>query len=340
MAKQPSTSSVTADDVAELAGVSRWTVNRAFKPDASISISSRNKVLKAAAQLEYVPDLLAAGLASDKTNLVSLLVDDFSNPHKLVMLERITRILRKNGWDSLLINTLSEDDANEALLSASQRRVDAAVLIGSRFDDQALETALGARRAKKLIVFARFSNNPNTISICCDDVLAMNTITNHILENGYRKPLFLAGPQTQSAHLLRKDTFVELWRKTNGMAASVVAVGAYDPEIAYRCVADYFAKHERSEWPDILVCENDSIAIGAIDALRLESNLRIPEDIAVIGFDDVPRAANPGYDLTTYRQPITQMANGLVDVLKYDDYSTDLSNFEGTLIVRKSTQRT
>jgi len=255
------------------------------------------------------------------------------------MLERITRILRKNGWESLLVNTLSEDDANKALLSASQRRVDAAVLIGSRFDDPTLATALGARRVKKLIVFARFSSNPNTISICCDDVLAMNTITNHILEKGYGRPLFLAGPQTQSAHLMRKDTFVDLWRKTKGAEAPVVAIGAYDPEIAYRCVADYFTKQERVAWPDILVCENDSIAIGAIDAIRFETKLRIPEDIAVIGFDDVPLAANPGYHLTTYRQPITQMVNGVVDVLKHDHYSKELSNFEGTLIVRNSTRR-
>ena len=119
-------SAVTADEVADLAGVSRWTVNRAFKRGASISEKNRKKVLEAAERLGYVPDLLAASLGSDRSNLVALLVDDFSNPHKLVMMERLTRILRKNGWDTLLINTLDENDASAALLSASQRRVDAA----------------------------------------------------------------------------------------------------------------------------------------------------------------------------------------------------------------------
>ncbi|MEL7027049.1 MAG: LacI family DNA-binding transcriptional regulator, partial [Pseudomonadota bacterium] len=112
MAPGPPRRTITADDVALRAGVSRWTVNRAFKPDASISEKSRKKVLEAAEDLGYAPDLLAASLASDRSNLVALLIDDFANPHKLVMMERMTRILRSHGWDTLLVNTLSEDDAS------------------------------------------------------------------------------------------------------------------------------------------------------------------------------------------------------------------------------------
>lgn len=337
MSKDPEPSTATADDVAELAGVSRWTVNRAFKPNASISAKSRVRVLEAAAKLDYVPDLLAASLASDRTNLVSLLVDDFSNPHKLVMLESLTRILRQSGWDSLLVNTLNEDDANRALLSASQRRVDAAVLIGSRFDDEALETALGARRVKQLIVFARKSSNPNTISICCNDSAAMRTITDHIIERGYKRPLFLAGPQTQSAHLLRKETFIARWSNSTGNMPPVVSVPIYDTKLAYACVASYMTTHDSNDFPDILVCENDALAIGAIDAIRFETSLRIPEDIAVTGFDDVPQASNNGYRLTTFRQPLTAMANGLVQVLKNRSDPGGLNSFSGQLIVRNST---
>ena len=160
---------ITADDVAELAGVSRWTVGRAFRKEASISEKSRKKVLDAAKELGYSPDLLATSLASHQTNLVSLLIDDFSNPYKVVVIERLARLLRQNGWDTLLVNTLNEQDASAALLSASQRRVDAAVLIGSNFNDHNLTAALGSRRVNKLIVFARYSANPDAISLCCDD---------------------------------------------------------------------------------------------------------------------------------------------------------------------------
>ena len=179
----------TAGDVAELAGVSRWTVNRAFKKDASISDASRSKVMAAAETLGYSPDLLASSLASDRSNLVAILLDDFSNPHRLVTLECLTRILRKHGWGTLLVNTLDEDDTTAALLAASQRRVDAAILIGVSYNEEAMSAALGTRRLRKLILFARSSSNPDTISICVDDHAAMTRITDYVLSRGYELSL-------------------------------------------------------------------------------------------------------------------------------------------------------
>jgi DNA-binding LacI/PurR family transcriptional regulator len=332
----PKTGTVTADDVAELAGVSRWTVNRAFKKDASISPKSRQKVMDAAEELGYVPDLLASSLASDRSNLVAVLIDDFANPHKLVMMERLTRILRKNGWDTLLVNTISEQDASAALLNASQRRVDAAVLIGTKFNHTELETALGARRVKKLILFARNTAYQNTISICCDDRDAMTLIYEYVVRRGYRKPLFLAGPQSPSAHVLRKDTFLKLWSDAWGETPPWISVPAYDPHLGFIEIRDHLKKLKPAERPDIIVCENDALAMGTIDAVRYELGLRVPEDIAVTGFDDVPQAAGPHYQLTSFRQPLTDMANALVEVLKGTEALGDLTRFDGHLMIRNS----
>ncbi|ASJ73387.1 putative HTH-type transcriptional repressor ExuR [Granulosicoccus antarcticus IMCC3135] len=328
--------SITANDVAELAGVSRWTVNRAFKTDASISSESRRKVLEAANQLGYTPDLIAASLASDRSNLVSLLIDDFSNPHKLVMMERLTRILRHSGWGTLLVNTLDADDAALALVNARQHRVDAAVLIGSQFSESILAAAGGARQVKKLILFARYSADPGTISVCCDDEAAMESIADHVISRGYCRPVFVAGPQTQSAHVMRKETFLKRWQEARGEQVAFTVVETYDPQIAYRQVTRYLSGLNRSEWPDILVCENDALAMGAVDAIRYEFGLHVPDDIAVTGFDDTPVAANPNYRLTTYRQPITAMAEGLVGVLKGEYDADSLSHFVGRLVVRES----
>ena len=88
--------------------------------------------------------------------------------------------------------------------------------------------------------------------------------------------------------------------------------------------------------PDVIVCENDALAFGAIDAIRHHFGLRVPEDIAVTGFDDGPQAQNPNYQLTTYQQPIAAMAEALVDVLKGNEGSQDLSKFTGELIQRRS----
>lgn len=305
---------ITSDDVAARAGVSRWTVARAFKKDASISAKARAKVMEAAEALGYVPDLMAASLAGDRSNLVALLVDDFENPHKLVMLERLTRILRAEGFDTLLINMLGAEDAPGALLAASQRRVDAAVVIGTQFDEATLRAALGARRVKQLIIFARASRLPNTISICCDDVGAMQEMTDHVIARGYRRPMFLAGPDTESTRLMRKETFLRHWaEKVGGAVPPVVHVGQYAMAPAHDGL---MAALQDRELPDVILCENDILALGAMSAIRNGLGLRIPQDIAVTGFDDIPLAADRGFNLTTYRQPISEMTHALVKALR------------------------
>ena len=313
---EDSTDTVTADHVAAAAGVSRWTVARAFKKDASISRQSRERVIAAAEALGYAPDLMASSLASDRSNLIALITNDFNNPHKLVLLERLTRILWSRGWGTLLVHMSDSEDASAALLAASQRRVDAAVVIGTRFDDKMLETALGARRLKKLVIFARYSQNPNTLTIACDDVIAMRQMADHLLERGYRKPVFLAGPDTQSAKLHRKSTFTEYWQDRTGTHVPSINAAAYDFGPAIDRVTALLQDRTAADRPDVLVCENDIIAIGAMDAIRYRLGLRVPQDIAVTGFDDIPLSSSPAYQLTTYRQPITAMAECLLEVLE------------------------
>ena len=213
---------------------------------------------------------------------------------------------------------------------------DAAVLIGVQFDDKVLETALGARRVRKLILFARYSENPNTISICCDDRAAMSTITDYVIGKGYERPLFLAGPQTVSAHLLRKETFLNQWFEEKHMLPEYTSVAAYDPELACARVTEYLTGMPAEDRPDILVCENDALAMGAIDAIRYNLGLRVPEDIAVTGFDNTPQGANPNYDLTSYRQPLTAMAEKLVEILKGETDTTAVKQFSGELMPRNS----
>lgn len=335
---QPDTDgTVTADDVAAMAGVSRWTVARAFKKDTSISAKSRKKVMEAASALGYVPDLSAAALASDRSNLVALLVDDFDNPHKLVMLERLTRILREAGYGTLLVNMLGEQDAPEALLTASQRRVDAAVLIGTQFDENLRRTALGARRVKKLVVFARMSMLPDTLSIGCDDIAAMEEVTRHVIARGYRRPLFLAGPDTESTRLFRKETFLRVWgAEVGGAEPPVIHARSYSMADGRECALSYLQPLPAEARPDVILCENDVLALGATDAVRADLGLRIPQDVAITGFDDIPLAASPTYDLTTYRQPIADMARALVDVLNQEGKDTQGIVLPGRFVARGS----
>ncbi|PZQ47479.1 MAG: LacI family transcriptional regulator [Rhodovulum sulfidophilum] len=326
--------SVTADDVARVAGVSRWTVARAFRKDSPISPGSRERVLRAAEALGYVPDLLASSLASDRSNLVALMIDDFENPHKLVMLRELTRVLRVEGWGCLLVNMLDAEDGPGAFLAALQRRVDAAVVIGTGFDDRVMATALGARRVRKLIVFARASGVADTISITCDDTRAMSEIARHLWSRGRRRPLFLAGPGTESATLERESGFRARWAGLGGATPEVLRADHYAPSVACETIEAAFAAMTRADWPDALVCENDSLAIGAVDALRYRMGAQLPEEVAVTGFDDTPLAASPAYRLTTYRQPMAEMTRELVQALA--GARVESVRVPGALVVRET----
>ena len=107
----------------------------------------------------------------------------------------------------------------------------------------------------------------------------------------------------------------------------------YDFNAAIEAVTQIFSG-PRADWPDALVCENDILAIGAMDALRYRFGLSVPQDVAVTGFDDIPLAASPAYDLTTYRQPITAMCMKLLDVL--ESKLSDSVFVEGKFISRSS----
>ncbi|MES0885284.1 substrate-binding domain-containing protein [Roseibium sp. SCP14] len=327
---------VTADDVAEAAGVSRWTVARAFKAGASISQKSRDKILSVAAELGYTPDLLASSLASERTNQIALLVDDFHNPHKLPILNILTEKLQLAGFTAILVNIAAGQTPSDGLLHASQRRVDAAILIGTQFDESLMQTALGARKLKKLVVFARESEDPNTLSVSCDNETAVGVITDYVISSGYKRPIYLAGPDTLSTSLKRKRTFVTKMSERGYSPPDIHSVSAYDPQLARNVMREILNNREGVKRPDIVLCENDVIAVGAIDVIRYEMGLRIPEDIAVIGFDDISLASSPAYNLTTYRQPLAEMADCLIEMLQSPEEPRKKQLLLGEFVKRSS----
>ena len=144
----------------------------------------------------------------------------------------------------------------------------------------------------------------------------MREIADDLFAHGRRRPLFVAGPDTQSASLDRKRTFLDYWQSLGGLRPEAIHVAEYASGRAVETVTGLLAGRPPAEMPDALVCENDILAIGAMDGLRYQLGLRVPEDVAVTGFDDIPLTSSPAYELTTYRQPITRMAEELVRVLE------------------------
>ena len=145
----------TAKDVAREAGVSKWTVNRAFNKGAPIGAENRERVLEVAKRLGYRPNLLARSLATKSTHQVAVLADDFDNFHKLHQLKLLTAALQREGLLAALINVNQPGDHVAAIFNADQRQLDAIVLVGTSFRDESLREGALQPGGPPLFVFGR-----------------------------------------------------------------------------------------------------------------------------------------------------------------------------------------
>jgi LacI family transcriptional regulator len=325
----------TAKEVAEAAGVSKWTVIRAFTPGASITAESKRKVLEAAAALNYSPNLLARSLATNLTHQVAVFVDDFANPHKLPFLEALTERLQAEGLVAVLININRHFDHVHALLNADQRQVDAIILFGTAFRDETLRDRRLGPGMPPMFVLARDSQIEGVPAVACDAERALQEIVDHLYERGYRRPGFMAGAKTLSTALGRRRHFIDCWRKRGVHDVHELSSEKYSAKAGADAARNYLERTAAAERIDVLMCENDILAIGAIDAIRSEFGLGVPEDLAVVGFDNLDLGAASAYRLTTYEQPKDEMMDAIVGMVTGRRQPETLA-LPGRLVVRDS----
>jgi DNA-binding LacI/PurR family transcriptional regulator len=324
----------SAQDVADLAGVSKWTVIRAFTPGASITETTRSKVMATAEKLNYRPNLLARSLATNLTHQVAVLVDDFDNPSKLGYLAKLTRALQANGLLALLVNINDHNDHVDALINAEQRQVDAVILFGTGFRNEMLADRR-LKGAAPIFVLARGSQIEGVPAINCDTDRAMTEICDYLHAKGYRKPAFLAGPRVLSTALGRRRRFRELWLERGIELVSGMVADAYSDVSGAAAVRAFFSAPEGVPDIDVLMCENDALAFGAISVLRDEFGFKVPENIAIVGFDNTALAASPAFELTTYEQPMEEMVIAAVDMI-LGRRPVETVSFPGSLVARRS----
>ncbi len=328
----------TANEVATLAGVSKWTVIRAFTPGASITDASRKKVLAAAKRLHYSPNLLARSLATNLTHQIAILVDDFTNPHKLPFLERLTTALQNEGRIASLININTTNDHFTAMMHAEQRQADAIILFGSAFRDDMLHDKRFSKSFPDLYVLARDSQTEIVTAINTDTELAMREICNHLASGNYKSPCFMSGPKTLSTALGRRQYFMDFWSTKLGHDIPEITSEHYSAISASRTMRS-FLNTCRSEKKsiDLIMCENDILACGAKDVITHEFGLRVPEDISIVGFDNIELSGAPPYQITTYDQPLDDMVGAIVEMILGKRKKSPVI-FPGHLVVRQSTR--
>lgn len=325
--------SVTSYDVARLAGVSQSAVSRCFEPSGSISDKTRQKVLAAAAELNYSPNAIARSLAKRRSNIVAVLFTVTSTLHTPEILFQINVELMRRGLHLLLFSITQEVSAGDVIDEVLRFKVDGIISCTTLPNAQIQRCH---ERGIAVVLYNRVASGYNACSVGCDQVSANRDIADRLYRGGHRHFGFIAGGETAPVSVQRQRGFVGRLQEL-GIDDVLIETGDFGYESGHDAMVSLIRRDPRLT---AIVAANDAMALGAMDAARYECALAIPRDISVVGFDDTSSARRPPYRLTTVRQPTEALARKCVDLLSERIDARELTPevllLPGQLIIRES----
>ena len=328
---------ITSVEVAKLAGVSQSAVSRVFTPGASSSKRTSEKVLNAAAKLGYRPNILARSLITGRTRIIGLVVAYLDNYFYPEAVELLSNALQKKGYHVLVFMASKTagniDDVFEEMLDYQVDGVIAASV--------AMSSDLAARcnaAGVPVVLFNRAEDNKRLSAVTSDNIDGGQKVAKFLIAGGYKRLGYIAGWEGASTQRDREAGFIEELKK-HKRSLYAREVGNFNMDEARQAARKMFTAREI---PDAVFVANDHMSFAVMDVIRFELGLKIPEQVSVVGYDDVPVASWPAYDLTTVRQPVNRMVaetvSFLLECIVGQKTNTRQIQIEGPLIVRGSTK--
>ena len=299
----------TLKDVALLAGVSTSAVSRTFTEGASVSPAMRARVDRAAAELGYRPNFLAASLTTGRTKLIGLVSNNFHNPVFLEVFDLFTRALQDRGLRPLLVNLSDETDPAASVRMLQQYSVDGVVVASSTLPAGFAEAF---RHAGVPVVhsFGRKTDAPQVHVVGVDNVACGRMAARELIARGYTRVGFLGGPEAATSTQDRLAGFRGAISRHKDVALSISYASAYSFEAGraemQRLLADAPV--------EAYFCGDDVLSIGALSALA-DAGLSSPNDVGIIGFNDMEMAGWANIGLTTIHQPVAKIIAASVDLV-------------------------
>ncbi len=301
----------SAAEVARLAGVSRSAVSRTFTPGASVSPDTRKRVMAAAEALNYHVNHLARGLSNEKSRPVCLLGANLDAPYQASLLDAITQKLHRAGRAVMVINTSGDEASAEAALRQTLNyRASATVVLSGTPQASLVQACIDS--GQHLILVNREGQFDGADHITIDYQSAMEDACFALAQAGCER-LAIVSSTVKSPSLMARERFFHEAANRAKLDCDVYRLGPTRYETGVETAKRLLPSRQR---PDGVLCVTDLIACGFMDAARQEFKLRIPDDICVLGFDNIPQANWLSYQLTTFRQPLEDMAHAIVSLLE------------------------
>jgi len=294
--------------VALAAGVSQPTVSRALRDDPRVAAATRERVQRAAERLGYVSSDRGRSLSTRRSGRVAVVVEDLGNPFYLELLAALHDQLEAARLRMVVLTAPRHGDERvERLVDGA---IDGAVLTTTLLDSP-LPAQLRARRFP-FVLLNRVVDAPGMLSCAVDNVAGARLMAEQLLRRGHRRIAAVLGPATTSTGRDRELGFrAALAAQGVSLPDELVRRGDFSHAAGRRGAGELL---QRSRRPTAIFCANDVIALGAIDA-AVQAGLRVPEQLSIVGFDDIGMAAWSVFELTTVRQGIRPLAAAAVELL-------------------------
>lgn len=331
-------SMATSRDIARVAGVSQTTVSRVLHNHPRVKTETRERVLRVLREMDYSPDGLARAMITRKTNTVGVVVEDITNPFYPEVVEDLCRELGVMGRRVMLWNS-REAGEKGAIEAIRQRLVDGVVFTTATPESTVLYEAVEAGSPVVLV-------NRYVEGVACDRVTTANVrggrlIAGYFADWGHEKVALISGLAGASTATEREAGFLE------GLEARGIAPGAVSREPGYfshgRSREAMVRLLSRRDPPTAVFCANDLMAFGALNGAKAVG-AKVPDDVWVVGFDDIEMASWEAFDLTTVSQPVPEMVREAVRLLtqRIEDPSRPVEHLRlggSEIVVRGSTAR-
>ncbi|WP_192456512.1 substrate-binding domain-containing protein [Musicola keenii] len=310
MASASEKNMASAAEVARLAGVSRSAVSRTFTPGGSVSPATRRKVLAAAEALNYHVNHLARGLSKEECRPVCILGGHLRAPYQAHLLDQLTRRLQQAGRAVMVINTDGgETSADAALRQTLNYRAAATIVLSGLPQASLVETCLHS--GQQVILINRLGEFDGADHIAIDYTSTLHEAYQMLADAGCRRLAMISSTARSPSMVMRETQFLAAAHHA-AEPCRLVRAGPTGYETGAQAARELLAGAQR---PDGVFCATDLIACGFLDVARYEFGLRIPQDLCLVGFDDIEQASWVGYQLTTFSQPLTTMADAIVSLL-------------------------
>ncbi|WP_157442527.1 LacI family DNA-binding transcriptional regulator [Deinococcus misasensis] len=329
---------VNINDVARQAGVSIMTVSRALNNTGRISPETRERILKIATEMGYVADPRARSLRTGKIGLLGLVMPSFASPLINALAVAVAEDAERQGHE-LLMHTFTRKTPAE---DAQRVRVllggltDGAI-IGHPAQDPEFQQVL-EQCGVPLVLVSHEQYQTSLPTVRVHNQRAAQEATRHLLALGHRQIAFLEGTASSGQSHLRKQGFLQAMQEARAEVHPQWLVPAHFTRDGGKQAMKHLLQSQVR--PTAVFAANDLSALGAMDALA-EAGLRVPEDVSVLGFDDIPEARHGALPLTTVHYPVREVAGSALELLVLQLQNQQVSDVqvECALVVRQTTSK-